>query len=605
MNGTAGIPPARAALLILLASGAAYANSVGNDFAYDDNTIISGNAIVTEGRVRDALASPYWPDMTDGVGLYRPITSASYAAEWTLWGGSPAGFHAVNVAAHAAVSLLVFLVLLALSAPLPALVGGLLFALHPVHTEAVANVVGRAELYSAMFVMGACLVFTRADNSPLVRVGRLLAIGALFVLGLGSKEMSVTLPALLVLLAMLGRDEGTPIRRVLSDIPVFLLTGTLLVAFLVSRILVIGSVAGEAPAAYLAGLSTGERILTSLSVWPHYFRLLVFPLDLVADYGPAVLFPALSWGPDVMLGLLMIAGGVFAAVRMWKKEPLISLGLCWFAVTILPVTNLLFPTGILLAERTLYLPSVGFALVVAGVVRWTGRERPGSLRSMLVVLGVVGAAFMGRTVLRNPSWMSTYVMLSTLTEDHPESFFATRARARGLNEVGEVEEASRHYDVAVELVPGDYGLQVEVARFYGSHGRWQEAERLLTRAIEMSPNRPVPWQILSEHKLMQGLGREGHRIALQGLARVGTHRDLWTLVSESYVAKGDFEAAIRARWAAFAAGEPDAVAWRRMAQLMELAGRTDEAAQALEQARLSPGDDGEAAASSTTPQGSR
>lgn len=90
------IPPMRAAVLILIAAVAAYANSVANDFAYDNNTIISGNDVVTEGRVRDALSSPYWPEMADGVGLYRPIISASYAAEWKLWSGHPAGFHAVN-----------------------------------------------------------------------------------------------------------------------------------------------------------------------------------------------------------------------------------------------------------------------------------------------------------------------------------------------------------------------------------------------------------------------------------------------------------------------------------------------------------------------------
>jgi tetratricopeptide (TPR) repeat protein len=108
---------------------------------------------------------------------------------------------------------------------------------------------------------------------------------------------------------------------------------------------------------------------------------------------------------------------------------------------------------------------------------------------------------------------------------------------------------------------------------------------LLRRAIDLLPAHPVAWQVLSEQKLLQGLGREGHAIALQGLSVVGTDRDLWTLVSESYVAKGDFEAAVRARWAAFGAAPPTAGAWSRMAQLMELAGRSEDAAAALERAR--------------------
>ena len=138
--------------------------------------------------------------------------------------------------------------------------------------------------------------------------------------------------------------------------------------------------------------------------------------------------------------------------------------------------------------------------------------------------------------------------------------------------------------MALEFVPGEYSLLIEAARFYGLHDRWGDAEQQLTRAIDLFPAHPVAWGVLAEHKLLQGLGREGHGIALQGLAVVGSNRDLWTLVSESYVAKGDFEAAIRARWAAFGAAPPTAEAWRRMAQLMELADRPEEAAAAVRRA---------------------
>ena len=159
------IPPWRAALLVLLVAVGTYANSVLNGFAYDDNTIIVGSPVVTEGRVVDALTSSYWPQAVGGAGLYRPVTLSSFALEWGLWNGHPAGFHLVNLAVHSAVSLLVFLLLLPVSATLPALVGGVLFAVHPVHSEAVANVVGRSELYSALFVLGACLLFLKGRGS--------------------------------------------------------------------------------------------------------------------------------------------------------------------------------------------------------------------------------------------------------------------------------------------------------------------------------------------------------------------------------------------------------------------------------------------------------
>jgi hypothetical protein len=325
------------------------------------------------------------------------------------------------------------------------------------------------------------------------------------------------------------------------------------------------------------GLSAGQRILTSLAVWPQYLRLLVFPVDLVAEYAPAVLFPALTWGPDVVLGLLVILGAAAAAIYLWPRERLVALGIVWFGIAILPVTNLLIPTGVLLAERTLYLPSVGLAFVTAGVVSWTARERSTSLRMLVVAAGVVCGAFMVRTALRNPSWMSTFTMLTTIGEEHPESFMAVRARAQSLDNVGEYEGADRFYQTALELVPGDYSLLVEVARFYGRQERWAEAEPLLVHAIELLPTHPVAWQVRSEQQLLQGRGREGHAIALQGLSLVGSNADLWKLVSESYVAKGDYAAAIRARWASFGVADENSEDWRRMTELMELAGRSQEA----------------------------
>ena len=106
------IPPWRAAVLVVLVAVGTFANSAFNGFAYDDGTIIEGHPVVTEGRVVDALTSPYWPQVVNGAGLYRPVTLSSFALEWKLWNGHPAGFHLVNLAIHTAVSLLVFLLIL-------------------------------------------------------------------------------------------------------------------------------------------------------------------------------------------------------------------------------------------------------------------------------------------------------------------------------------------------------------------------------------------------------------------------------------------------------------------------------------------------------------
>lgn len=284
------------------------------------------------------------------------------------------------------------------------------------------------------------------------------------------------------------------------------------------------------------------------------------------------------------MGLLMILGAGAAVIFFWPRERLVAFGIAWFGIAILPVSNLLFPTGVLLAERTLYLPSVGIAFVAAGVVSWTARERGTSLVVLLVGAGVLCSAFVVRTVLRNPSWMSTFTMLTTLGEEHPESVLAIRARAQGLDAVGEYEEAAGYYLSALDLAPEGYGLLVEVAQFYGRSERWVEAEALLVRAIRLFPTQAVAWRLLSEQRLIQDRGREAHAVALEGLSIVGSDGDLWQLVSESYVAKGDYAAAIRARWASFGVADENSQDWQRMAELMELAGRSEEAGAASQHA---------------------
>ncbi len=174
-------PPGRAAALVVLLALSAYGNSLGNGFAFDDVLIIEDNPVVTESDIGAAMATPYWPMAVEGTGLYRPVAVASYAAEWELFGGNTLGFHAVSVVSHGLVSLLVFMLLLEFFSTGGALAGASIFAVHPVHTEVVANVVGRAELYTAIFYLAACLLFWRGARwrGGVRRAARLLGVALL------------------------------------------------------------------------------------------------------------------------------------------------------------------------------------------------------------------------------------------------------------------------------------------------------------------------------------------------------------------------------------------------------------------------------------------
>ncbi len=597
--------PSRAAFFVVFLALAAYANALPNGFAYDDEGIIINNPVVTSGDYRGAVTGSWWRTTRAGSGLYRPLTALSFTAEWEVFRGDPLGFHALNLIFHALVSLLVFFLVMEFVSPAAALVGGGLFAIHPLHTEVVANVVGRAELYSALFYLAACLLYWRGRAwVGAARGGRLLGLGLLYLLSLSGKEIGVTLPGMLLLMELLGpglrrkgREAGAPLRqeggrdphppegpespcqpgeglplgdRLWREMPVFLVLGLVLLAYLGLRFLALGSVPGEMPAPIFDAVGGGARFLTALALWPHFLRLLLFPMDLAADYDPGVLFPSETLDIPVVLGVVLLLLLAWATGKSLRRAPLPALGILWFCMAVLPVANLLFPTGVLLAERTLYLPSVGLSLAVAGLVPLLSRRLSRSGMRLLATLGVAaGLALFLKTVSRNPSWMSTFVVMQTLNEEHPESWRAFRQRALGLERVGEILQAREAWDVAVRLTPRNYTLLAQAGDFHGRLGSWEQGRAYLARATRVGPELANAYQLLSIHHLRRGEGRVGHRVALEGLARSGPDARLWGLVSESYILKGDLQAALRAREAALGQDPASGKDWHRLGDILQ------------------------------------
>lgn len=570
--------------MVVFLAVAAYANSLGNGFAFDDGAIIVENDRVREGRVAELIGSPYWPEAREGTGLYRPLSVASYAVEWELWDGRPLGFHAVNVAAHAAVSLLVLVLAAGMVPLLWATVGAAVFAIHPVHTEAVANVVGRAELYAALFFLGACWLYLRGkDWSTFGRALRLVGVGACYFLALGSKEIAVTLPGILLLLdAARAAEPGDWIRRVRDEIPVYLLLGVALAAYLGARYLALGGLLGEVTAGPLRDLTPGQRVLTSLSLWGEYLRLLVFPLDLVADYGPAVFLPSTGFNVQVAMGLLVLGLLGVVAAKTWRDDRPIALGILWFAAAVLPVSHLFFPAGTVFAERTLYLPSVGMAFVVGGLSHRIAEEATSSgTRRAAAAVGLVAAlALFARTVDRNPSWFDTHTVMQTLAEEHPESHRALAYRAEGLARVGELREAERHYEAALEMAPHRHGLVVRVGVFQRERGNLDRAERLFRRVLEATSGHRTARFELANTLILQGRPREAIPVALGGLGGTPFDGRLWGAVSEAHAAMEDLPGALRARRTAVTLDPSGRRSWTRLGDLLERSGATGEAARA-------------------------
>ncbi len=487
-----------------------FLNALGNGFALDDVTVIAQNPLVHGlAHLPDIWVSDYWPNLPFGVGLYRPLTITLYAVEWALWHGNALGFHLVNVLMHGVVSALVVLLLLRLGASLPAaMAGGIVFAIDPLHVEAVAGVVGAAEVLMTLLVLLACLLHLRRKGS---RVTRWVGVTACYLAALLVKESAVALPLLLVIVDAMDPGREAPLKRVVwDDAPLYLLMAAVFGGYMGLRFAVLGAFAGSTVAPALQGLSAPRRVATAISIWPDYLRLLVYPRDLIASYGPNVR-NAVGWtSPRVWFGLVLGVAAGWTAVKARRRVRWWTAAVAWFAASVLVVSNLIIPIGVLLAERTLYLPSIALALAVvplADLIRPYPR--------LVAVAGLVAALGVVRTWTRTPVWHSTHTLLAQLAATHPESFVAQSYLGDQALAAGNAKLAVQHYAVAWGVMH-DPHIGARYADALTRVKDWPVAERVARVACK--PLVPRPCLYLIDALLGEGRPDEA-RATLDSLAK--------------------------------------------------------------------------------------
>ena len=492
--------PGRRGWLALSLVGLAFAaslTSLGNGFAYDDQFII-----VTNPRVHDLAGAwrffgqTYWPP-DRGTGLYRPLTVLLFAGQWAVGQGSPFLFHLVNVLLYAGLSALVFWCALALLPEGAAWLVAALFAVHPVHVEAVGNVVGQAELTTALAVVLAVGLYLRwrqaAPAAPLSG-GRVAGLGVLYLVACTTKEHGIVLPGLLLAaeVTVLAAGAGGPWRaRVRQLRPLYLLLTLLALAFLVLRARVLRDVSSDIQAMTLLPLTVGQRILTVLALAPEWIRLLYWPIHLQADYSPLEIDVATSLEPAVVAGLLIVGGllGLSWAVR--RRNPPLAFGMAWTAIALLPASNLLVATGQVLAERTMMLPSVGALLAVGALApaAWAAIG-PRSRAAASLALGAIAVLLVAGTLLsarRQRAWLSDEVVWTRMVEDAPASYWAHWVYGDWLFTHGRPAEGERHMRLALVLYPDNPYITLILAQRYQDNGFCVPAVYKYQRVLHLRP----------------------------------------------------------------------------------------------------------------------
>jgi Flp pilus assembly protein TadD len=517
--------PARVTLGVGLLAAAVYANSVVNDFVFDDRLLIENNRVVQgQGNAGELLLAPYHHGVElASTALYRPLTLASFALEYRAFGLDPRGYHLINVLLQVAVSLMVLRLgsRIGLSR-FGAAAGAALFAVHPVHTEVVANLAGRAELVAALFALIALVAYIDRAESVEGRPVAAWVAGGSLLLALLAKESAITLLGVVVAWELtLGRlsasSEGASARRRGSGVVVFV---PAVAVWFVLRAVALGGPFVGPEVSYvdnpLVDSTLAERWATAAVVAVRYLGLLVWPLRLSPDYSFAQILPVEPSSATALGAVVLLVGVLGAAAVVSRGSPRVAFLASFAVITFLPVSNIPFVIGTIMGERLLYLPSVAFCLLL-GLGLSRVRDRIGA-RATWIALSVVVALASARTVARNRDWRDDLTLFSAAVKTSPQSVKVRSNLGAELMRLGRYPAAREELERALQIDPDYHPARVNLAQCLLDEGDLAGAEREARRALASMPGDPVAAFQLGEILLRDGRMEEAEAVFRELLA---------------------------------------------------------------------------------------
>jgi len=470
--------------ILIVASFALYANNLNGGFVWDDRALILQNPIVQNpSRVLEAFQGRLFL-FTREFDYYRPLVILSFALDQLLYGGRAFGFHLTNVLLHLACVIVLYLLFSRLWGRWKAFLSVLIFSSFACHTENVAFIAGRMDVLCTLFMLTALLVYFRraSQGAGIVK----FAICSFFLLcALLSKELGIVFAVLFVLLVVNAYKREQWAKHFKAG---FLLTATAFLLYIILRINATGALRGRTVEMY----PFRNRVLIMPGLVLKYLQLLVFPVNLNARHltpPPESLLSLPFLGPLILCGLLGVV-----LVLLARRSRLIAFGSLWFLVALLPVLNLVPLEGTTMADRFLYLPSAGFALVLTGLPEaakgWRGSLMGWAFRAtwaVLILIGINNAVF---TVLRNPVWHDEIRFFTLLVKQVPSSCIAHHNLGYAYYREGNLMTAESEYRKALSLNPDYAESHATLGDVLVKTGRYQEAIAEYEAYLRLFPDGP-------------------------------------------------------------------------------------------------------------------
>ena len=481
-------------LSVALIAVAVYLPSLGGDFVYDDLYQIREND-----QLRSLANVPgfFGADVWAAVGLpfssyYRPLMYTTFAVELAVAGPDPRVFRSTNAVLHAASAALLLLLLRRLGASeAAAFLAGLFFAVHPMHAEVVAWPSARPDLLVTLFTLLAAFVYAGSPAREVPTRARFLAVGALTMLALLSKETGVVAPVLIGLLA-LQRAEGRPLERIGAGVRDALPLVALVIVFIGLRNLAIRisgmpPLVGENPALY-PFRTWPEAALRIAAIAGRYLGVMLVPVEASSFRVPSL--------ENVRWGLALLPLG-FAAIALapWRR----SAGWLGFAFVAIALQSIGVPSAGYLSQRYAYLPSVGVCAALGiELAALFFAPRASALRRGLGVATTLALLAGGALLLlpRASEWASEPRLWAAAIERDPDSPAALVNYGYMLLDQGRSSEALVLFRRVEQVEPGGWAAPYGEANALAAMGRTQEAIPAYQRAIGRAPKIPYLYQSL-------------------------------------------------------------------------------------------------------------
>nr|XP_053627022.1 protein O-mannosyl-transferase TMTC4-like isoform X2 [Cherax quadricarinatus] len=624
------LPYPAAAFLVGVCACICFVNSLSGEFVFDDSeAIVNNNDIRGETPLGNLFHNDFWGTRLTHPSShksYRPLTVLSFRLNYS-WGAlDPFSYHAVNIVLHCLVSIMslrVFYVVFGTGAPRAALLSAILFATHPIHTEAVSGIVGRADLLCALFVFVALLSYVRAVKGMSEDISNkaqncfrkgdkcghsmlyLLLTAASSATAMLCKEVGITAlgvcSAYDVLLAHGGLIGRTLIsltighnHRALSlwrNLPDGVVRGLIWrhvllavtgIALLVARWVVMGSTVPkfmkvDNPASFLDSIFF--RSLNYQYTYSMNALLLVLPIWLCFDWSmgcvPVIVSfsdPRLLTLPVLWVSFIMLLRRGMTQGKGSQTSRCVLMALAMGIVPFLPATNIFFRVGFVIAERVLYLPAAGFCILVVTGMRELGATNHVSKRVLQFGYVLLVVVFILRCQQRSRDWLTEKQLFSSGLDVCPLNAKVHYNMGKVAADTGDVVEAVRRYREALRLNPDYDQAMNNLANILKDQGHLDEALHFLQQATTLRPDFAAAWMNLGIVQASLGDHASAENSYLTALTHRSVYPDCLYNLGNLYLEKGDHTAAL-ATWTNATSLKPSlAVAWTNMLILLDSQG---------------------------------